>query len=89
MKNKLSIGLILLLPVIIFIYGQICINAVEGKDKVVTAKPGDNAADLQRLLDYNKYGTFHLTVKIPDGSYVLNEELRIYGNTAIIAEQIF
>ncbi len=86
MKKKLLTGLILLLPIIIFIYGQIFVNAVAGKDKVVTADPGDNASDLQRLLDYNKYGTFQLTVKIPAGTYVLDKELRIYSNTTIQAD---
>ncbi len=86
MRQKLLAGLILLLPAIIFIYGQICVKAVSGKDKVVSANPGDNAADLQRLLDFNKYGTFNLTVKIPAGSYDLNKELRIYSNTTILAD---
>ncbi len=58
MKKKLLIVLILLLPIIILIYGQIYVRAVTGKDKVVTANAGDNADDLQRLLDYNKYDTF-------------------------------
>ncbi|MGB8450702.1 MAG: right-handed parallel beta-helix repeat-containing protein [Anaerocolumna sp.] len=86
MKKKLLIGLILLLPILLFLYGQICVKAVTGTERVVYAKAGDNAADLQRLLDYNKYDTYHLTVNIPAGSYVLNNELRVYSNTTIIAD---
>lgn len=86
MKKKLLIGLILILPVILFIYGQIFVKSVTGKDRIVSAEPGDNAADLQRLLDYNKYDTYKLTVKIPAGTYVLDKELRIYSDTAIIAD---
>lgn len=86
MKKKLFAALILMLPVVLFLYGQLFINTVSGKERIVTAKPGDNAADLQRLLDYNKYDTYQLTVQIPAGTYILNKELRIYSNTSIIAD---
>ncbi len=85
-KNLYPALTILLIPLIIFIYSQIYVNAITGKDKVVTAHAGDNASDLQRLLDYNKYNTYHLTVKIPAGNYELSKELRIYSNTTIIAD---
>ncbi|WMJ88968.1 right-handed parallel beta-helix repeat-containing protein [Anaerocolumna sp. MB42-C2] len=85
-KNIYPAFLILLIPFIIFIYSQIYVNARAGKDRSVTAHEGDNASDLQRLLDYNKYNTYHLTVNIPAGNYELSKELRIYSNTTIIAD---
>lgn len=86
MKKKLIIGLIVLFPLFIFIYGQICVKAVAGQDRIVSANPGDNASDLQRLFDYNKYDTYHLTVNIPAGTYVLDKELRVYSDTTILAD---
>lgn len=86
MKKKLLTGLLVLLPVIFFIFGQFYVKAVEGTIRTETAEPGDNASDLQRLLDYNKYNTYQLTVKIPAGTYLLDKELRVYSNTTIIAD---
>lgn len=86
MKKKLLTGLMVLLPVILFIFGQFYVKAVEGTNRIETAEPGDNASDLQRLFDYNKYNTYQLTVKIPAGTYILDKELRIYSNTTIIAD---
>lgn len=86
MKKKLLTGLLVLLPVIFFIFGQFYVKAVEGTIRTETAEPGDNASDLQRLLDYNKYNTYQLTIKIPAGTYLLDKELRVYSNTTIIAD---
>lgn len=86
MKKKLLTGLIVLLPVILFIYGQFYVKAVEGTNRMESAAPGDNASDLQRLFDYNKYNTYQLTVKIPAGTYILDKELRVYSNTTIVAD---
>lgn len=54
--------------------------------KEVTAVPGTTSYELQKLLDYNRDGDYQLTVHIPSGKYILNNELRIYSNTTILAD---
>lgn len=58
----------------------------EPEEVIVSANPGDNADNIQNLLNFNKYGNYKLTIKIPEGNYYLNNELIIYSNTTIIAD---
>lgn len=43
------------------------------------------ASQIQELLDTNKHNEYNLTIQIPNGTYVLDRELRIYSNTTILA----
>ena len=54
--------------------------------KEVTATANCTSAELQNLLDLNKEGNYNLIVNIPEGTYNLDKELRIYSNTSIIAD---
>lgn len=81
----------ILQTIIIILFLLMCIPVARVKaatlpEKVLTANPGDTAAQLQALLDYNKNGDYKLTIKIPAGTYELTQELRIYSNTTIKAD---
>lgn len=54
-------------------------------DLEVEVPANATAWDIQQLLDYNKEDDFNLTIRIPNGTYILESELRIYSNTTIIA----
>lgn len=51
----------------------------------VTVPSNATAQEIQQLLDYNKENEYNLTIRIPNGTYILERELRIYSNTTIIA----
>ena len=51
----------------------------------VTVPVNATAKEIQQILDYNKENGYNLTVRIPNGTYLLESELRIYSNTTIIA----
>lgn len=86
MKKKYFLRLAFLLSIFILFHQQLSVKAEELENKTVIANPGDTSTELQVLLDYNKNGKYNLTVEIPEGSYDLNKELRIYSNTTIKAD---
>ena len=56
-------------------------------DKEVSLMSGSTSVELQKLLDLNKDNKYNLTIKIPKGTYILTNELRIYSNTTIKADK--
>ncbi len=86
MSKKYFYGFILALSTLLLFFQPMEAKA-EQTDMVVTAEAGDTSAELQALLDYNKSGAYNLTVKIPEGTYLLKKELLIYSNTTIIADE--
>ncbi len=54
-------------------------------DLDVTIPANAAAKEIQQILDYNKDNGYNLTVHIPNGTYLLEHELRIYSNTTIVA----
>ncbi|WMJ88975.1 right-handed parallel beta-helix repeat-containing protein [Anaerocolumna sp. MB42-C2] len=84
MNKKFFYGFILVTTV--FLLFQKPIQAEARQNKVVSAESGDTSAELQKLLDYNKDGSYNLTINIPSGTYDLRSELTIYSNTTINAD---
>ncbi|MGB8451771.1 MAG: right-handed parallel beta-helix repeat-containing protein [Anaerocolumna sp.] len=85
MNKKIFYAFMLVFSVFLLFHQPIIAKA-EQTDMVVTAQPGDTSVELQSMLDYNKNGSYDLTVKIPAGTYILKSELHIYSNTTIIAD---
>ena len=54
--------------------------AIDKIDTTVTANPGDTDTDIQKLLDLNRTDNYNLTINIPAGTYILNNELHIYSD---------
>ena len=54
-------------------------------DLEVNVPSNATAQEIQQILDYNKDNEYNLTIRIPNGTYILERELRIYSNTTIIA----
>lgn len=86
--KKVCLGLIcllLMLFVMVVIGGDTTAKAAV-TTKEVTATANCTSAEIQNLLDLNKEGNYNLIVNIPEGTYNLDKELRIYSNTSIIAD---
>ncbi|ABX41482.1 Parallel beta-helix repeat [Lachnoclostridium phytofermentans ISDg] len=63
------------------------VSVRQGQNKIdldVSVTKNATASEIQQLLDYNKNNVYNLTIRIPYGTYVLDQELRIYSNTTII-----
>jgi len=86
MKKRIIISLIFILALLSISNNKWNISAATRIDKEVTADSGDSSTEIQKLLDYNKYGKYNLTIRIPAGTYELLRELRIFSNTTIIAD---
>lgn len=84
MTKKFLARFVLVFALFLILHPSLKVKAAEAV--TLTAKPGDTGTDLQALLNYNRYGDFNLTVKIPEGTYNLDRELIIYSNTTIIAD---
>lgn len=85
MNKKFCIRIMLVFSFFLLFFQTFTAKA-EQKDLTVSAKAGAAAADIQKLLDFNKDGSYNLTIEIPAGSYELKRELLIYSNTTIIAD---
>lgn len=78
----------------IFLFFCICfinisctnVYAAERTDKIVTLEANSSSIELQKLLNFNQNNNYNLTIQVPAGQYYLYNELRIYSNTTIIAE---
>ncbi|QHQ61648.1 hypothetical protein Ana3638_13415 [Anaerocolumna sedimenticola] len=84
--NKKFFYCFILLTSVFLLFQQTKQAKAAGKEMVVSAEAGATSADLQKLLDYNKDGSYDLTVTIPAGTYDLRSELIIYSNTTINAD---